>query len=70
MSDLADAIREELRALKSPWLTADEAAAYVKVTEKHFRNVLALQPGFPQPVRKSGLRLLWLRTELDAWLKG
>lgn len=62
--DLADA----LRALDSPWLDADAAAAYLRISVRQFRERVAVQPDFPQPRRKPGVRLLWHRADLDAWL--
>lgn len=64
MTDLAEAIRE----LASPWLDAKAAAAYMRISEKQFRERVSVQPGFPAARDRPGVRLLWLRRELDEWL--
>lgn len=54
-------------AIVSPYLTAKEAAAYLK-----FRSVGALYAALkPQqiPVLRRGVTLLFDRAELDAWLR-
>jgi hypothetical protein len=57
-----------LRELDSPWLDAKAAASYLRISEKQFRERVSVQPGFPSARDRAGLRLLWLRRELDAWL--
>lgn len=64
-TDLAEALRE----LASPWLDADGAAAYLRCgSVRQFREHVAVQPGFPAPSKRKGLKLLWHRAELDKWL--
>lgn len=65
MSDITEAIRE----LASPWLDAKAAAARLHTTERNFREHVAVQPGFPRPKKRTGLRLLWSAKEIDQWLE-
>lgn len=60
-------IAEALRELESPWLDAEAAAAYLRISVRHFRERVAVQPDFPQPRRKAGVGMRWLRSDLDRW---
>lgn len=62
--DLAAAIRE----LDSPWLDADAAAKYLRISVRHFRERVSVQPGFPPPVKRAGVGIRWHRRALDEWL--
>lgn len=63
--DLAEALRE----IASPWLDADAAAAYLRCKSvRQFREHVAVQPGFPAPRKRPGVKLLWHRGDLDKWL--
>jgi hypothetical protein len=62
--DLTAALRE----LQSPWLDAEAAAAYLRISVRHFRERVAVQPDFPQPSRRPGIGLRWDRRKLDEYL--
>lgn len=68
MSD-ASTLMAALRELDSPWLDSEAAAAYLRVSVRHFRERLAVQPDFPQPKRRRGVGLRWDRRELDEWMQ-
>jgi excisionase family DNA binding protein len=54
--------------MSSPYLTAEEAAAYLR-----FRSVRVLYHAIETdgiPVRRCGRRLLFHRDEIDRWLAG
>jgi excisionase family DNA binding protein len=52
----------------SEWMTAEEAAAYVRRTPEAFHK-LVLNEGVPRH-RISGQRYLYSRAEIDAWIMG
>jgi len=53
--------------MTSPWLTAAEAAEYLRFPLKRIYNLTQRQE---IPHRKQDRRLLFRREELDAWLDG
>ena len=64
MTDLADAVR----ALASPWLDSEAAAAHLRISVRQFRERVAVQPGFPAPRQIGKVGLRWKRSEIDAWV--
>lgn len=68
---LARRVVEQLNAAgcdaRSPWLTAKEAAEYLRFPTKRIYNLSARGE---IPHRKQEARLLFRRDELDAWLDG
>jgi excisionase family DNA binding protein len=71
--ELFEAIAERAAALvlarldaePEPWLGVDEAARYLACTPS---RIYALKSANRIPHRKDGSRLLFRRSELDAWL--
>ncbi len=60
-------VAETVRETRSPWLTVEEAAEYLRWSKHRvYKNVG--RDGIPH--RKHGGRLLFHRQELDAWLEG
>jgi excisionase family DNA binding protein len=67
---LADAIARRLEGRlgaggQTPWLNADEAAAYIGAPVSRIRQ---LTMGDEIPVHRDGRRVLYHRDELDRWL--
>jgi excisionase family DNA binding protein len=65
---LADAIARRLEGrlgVASPWLTAEDAAAYIGAPVSRIRQ---LTMGDEIPVHRDGRRVLYNRDELDRWL--
>jgi hypothetical protein len=52
-------------------MTVKQAAAYLKISQTHMRNLLAgLVPGcLPIPHTRAGRRLLVRQSRLDAWFR-
>jgi predicted DNA-binding transcriptional regulator AlpA len=66
---LSPEVAREIRALAKPWLDAEQAAEYLNTSERNFRENVAVQPGFPRPRKRGGLRLMWSRREIDEWME-
>jgi excisionase family DNA binding protein len=66
---LADAIARRLEGRigtgDTPWLDADQAAAYISAPISRIRQ---LTMGGEIPVHRDGRRVLYNRDELDRWL--
>lgn len=64
-TELAAALAE----LRSPWMTAEVAAAYLGYEVRTFREKVAVKPGFPAPHYFGGSAMRWLRSDLDEWAR-
>jgi predicted DNA-binding transcriptional regulator AlpA len=51
------------------WLTAKEVAEKLRKSTRHFRERIAIKPGFPGAFRPEGGRPLWREDEIDAWME-
>jgi excisionase family DNA binding protein len=51
----------------SPWMTAEECAAYIRAPVKRVRNLTCRGA---IPVVREGRRVLYDRREIDEWLRG
>lgn len=66
---IADKLDELIRATAaSPWLDSEAAARYLRISVRHFRERVAVQPDFPKVRNRPGVGLRWDRRELDEWL--
>ncbi len=72
LSEAADSLSRTAERLEKmapqEWMTAEEAAAYVRRTPEAFHK-LVLNEGVPRH-RISGQRYLYSRLEIDAWIMG
>jgi hypothetical protein len=63
VAEVAEKVRAEISAA-SPWMTRSEAAAYLRVPLSRLEKDRAV------PSHRWDGRVLYSRTELDAWLEG
>ena len=62
---IARRLEGKLAGASSPWLTAEQAAAYIGAPLSRIRQ---LTMGGEIPVHRDGRRVLYHRDELDRWL--
>lgn len=54
------------RGESDEWLTSDQAAEYLKCGRRRIFNLVSEKR---VPVHREGVRLLFLKSELDEWIK-
>ena len=67
---LADTLAAELNKSTEPWIGVPAAAAHLACRPQRVYDLCSREATSGIPVRREGGRLLFRRSELDAWLAG